>query len=173
MDIERTMQFILDQQAQFQAQFASDVARINSILSNVASAQEQSSERHAKLEEITRTLVERQIRLEETTENVVARQSKIERTMLDFGQSLVMVADAQQRSSEILERSSEILERNSEILERNSQAIESLIERQAASDKARSDIEEAINELVERQKTTEENLNMLILTVERHIADHK
>ena len=111
MDIERTMRFILDQQAQF----TSDVARISSILSKVAFAQERSSERHAKLEEITRTLLERQIRLEETTESVVERQSKIERTMLDLGQSLVIVANAQQRSSEILERSSEILEHNSQV----------------------------------------------------------
>src|SRR5262245_13482030 len=120
-----------------------------------------------RLEEITRTLVERQMRLEETTGTVVERQSKIERTMLDVGQSMVMVAEAQQRSSEALERSSEILERSSEILEHNNQAIASLIERQAASDKARRDIEQSINELTERQKTTEENLNMLILTVER------
>lgn len=89
MDIEGTMQFILDQQAQM-------------------------AERHNKLEQ----------------------------TILELGQIMLHVTNAQQHASEILN---------------------TLAERQV-------DTEEALRRLAERQGTTEETLNVLLLTVERHIS---
>ena len=112
MDIEGTMQFILDQQAQTSV--------------------------------ILATLTERQVKTEETTDGLAGRHNKLEQTILELGQIMVRVTNAQQHASEILD---------------------TLAERQVAT-------EEALRRLAERQGTTEENLNVLLLTVERHISSH-
>ena len=112
MDIEGTMRFILEQQAQF----SSGVGRINSVL-------QRTSEMLAHLAE---------------------RQNKSEQIIQEVRQAMLDVANAQERTNEILA---------------------ALAERQVAT-------EEAIRRLAERQATTEENLNVLLLTVERHIANH-
>jgi len=98
MDIEKTMQFILDQQA-----------RSNETL------------------------------------------TKVQETILDVVRTLVDVANAQERTNENLA---------------------SLAERQIEAEEARRATEAAINRLAEQQKITEENLNVLLLTVERHISNH-
>ncbi|MEK6323415.1 MAG: hypothetical protein AABN33_17385 [Acidobacteriota bacterium] len=85
MDIERTMLFILEQQAQF----SNDITQINAVLLEVATTQERTNE-------ILATLAQRQIATEE-----------------------------------------------------------------------------AMGRLAEQQTTTDANLNALLLTVERHIANHK
>jgi hypothetical protein len=91
MDIEGTLQFILDQQAQM-------------------------AERH----------------------------NKMEQTILELGQIMLHVTNAQQHAGEMLA---------------------TLAERQVTT-------EEALHRLAERQGTTEETLNVLLLTVERHISHH-
>jgi hypothetical protein len=68
------------------------------------------------------------------------------------GQVMLNVANAQERTNEI---------------------IATLAERQVATEAVILATGEAINRLAERQSTTEENLNVLLLTVERHIANHK
>jgi hypothetical protein len=73
------------------------------------------------------------------------RQNKTEQTILEVSQVLLNVANAQERTNEILV---------------------TLAERQVAT-------ETAISRLAESQRITEENLNVLLLTVERHIANHK
>jgi len=170
MDIEGTMQFILDQQARF----SSDVARIVAILGNQA-------ERLSKLEEISQRLDERQITFEttverlaerqitfettmerlaerqsETEQTILERQRKTEQTILEVGQTLLDVANAQERTNRIL----------ATLAERQ-------VETEKVSEEARRATEEAMRGLVERQKITEENLNVLLLTVERHISNHK
>jgi hypothetical protein len=105
MDIEGTMQFILDQQAQ------------------------------------THLILDR---TNETLANLAERHNKLEQIVLELGQTMLGIANAQQHASEVLS---------------------TLAERQVAT-------EEAISRLAERQGTTEESLNVLLLTVERHISNH-
>jgi hypothetical protein len=76
--------------------------------------------------------------------HLAERQSKSEQIIQEVRQSMLDVANAQERTNEILA---------------------ALAERQVAT-------EEAMRRLAERQATTEENLNVLLLTVERHIANH-
>jgi ATP:corrinoid adenosyltransferase len=105
MDIEATMQFILDQQAQF----SSDVARIHSILSDVAERQNKSeqiiqevrqtmldvanaqertneilatlAERQVATDEILTTLAQRQIATEEAISRLAERQATTEENL--------------------------------------------------------------------------------------------
>ena len=72
-------------------------------------------------------------------------QNQAEQTILRVGQTLLDVADAQERTNKILA---------------------ALAQRQVTT-------EEALRRLAERQATTEESLNVLLVTVERHIAKHK
>lgn len=72
------------------------------------------------------------------------RRNQTEQNLLEVGQTLMKVANAQERTNEILA---------------------TLAERQVAT-------EEAIRRLADRQSTTDENLNVLLLTVERHISTH-
>ena len=84
MDIEGTMQFILDQQAQF----SSDIARLYLALQ--------------RTNEILGVVAERQTTTEETMESFAERQNKMEQNILEVGQTLLDVANAQERTSEIL-----------------------------------------------------------------------
>lgn len=98
MDVEKTMQFLLEQQARFdarQAQFEERMARIEAVLLDVANAQERTNE-------ILATLTERHVELAES----------------------------------------------------------------------HMELAQSHKELSEAQKVTEQNLNALISTVERHIATH-
>ena len=140
MDIEGTMQFILDQQAQF----SNDVARINSVLQRTSEIQERTNEDLATLAE---------------------RQNKSEQIIQDVRETNLDVANAQERTNEILATLAERQVATDEILATHA-------ERQVAIEEARLATEEAIRRLAERQATTEENLNVLLLTVERHIANH-
>ncbi len=133
MDIEGTIQFILDQQAMF----SRDIARIESVLQRTS--------------EILANLAERQ----NNSEQII---QEVRETMLD-------VANAQERTNEILATLAERQVATDEILATHA-------ERQVATEEARLATEEAIRRLAERQATTEENLNVLLLTVERHIANH-
>ncbi|MEK6300687.1 MAG: hypothetical protein AABO41_08205 [Acidobacteriota bacterium] len=99
MDVEKTMQFLLEQQARFDA-------------------------RQAELHASQAQFVGRQAQFEE-------RMTRIENVLLD-------VAAAQERTNAILE---------------------TLTERHV--------------ELAQSHKVTEQNLNALIATLERHIASHK
>lgn len=89
--------------------------------------------------------------IEGTMQFILAQQARTneilttaEQTILEVGRTLLNVANAQERTNEILV---------------------TLAQRQVAT-------EEAIRRLAERQSTTEENLNVLLSTVERHIANH-
>jgi len=154
MDIEGTMQFILDQQAQF----SNDVARINSVLQRTSEIQERTNEDLATLAE---------------------RQNKSEQIIQDVRETNLDVANAQERTNEILatlaERqvaTDEILATHAERQVATDEILATHAERQVAIEEARLATEEAIRRLAERQATTEENLNVLLLTVERHIANH-
>lgn len=119
MDIEGTMQFILDQQAH------------------------------------THSILER---TNETLANTAERQDKLEQVVLELGQALLDIANAQQHASEKLATLAERQVDTEEFMNR-------LAEQHLAT-------EEAMNRLAERQATTTENLNVLLLTVERHISNH-
>jgi hypothetical protein len=86
------------------------------------------------------------------------RHAKTQQTILEAGQTILEVANAQERTNEILATLAQRQVATEEILE-------TLAQRQVAT-------EEAIRRLAERQRTTEENLNVLLLTVERHLSDH-
>jgi hypothetical protein len=147
MDIEGTMQFILDHQAKF----SSDIARIESVLQRTS--------------EILTNLAERQ----NTSDQII---QEVRETMLD-------VANAQERTNEILATLAErqvatdgILATHAERQVVTDEILATHAGRQVAIEEARLATEEAIRRLAERQATTEENLNVLLLTVERHIANH-
>ena len=163
MDIEGTMKFILDQQAQF----SSDIARINSVLDRVVANQDRLAERQITFERNLERLAERQSEAEQT---ILERQRKTEQTILEVGQTLLDVANAQERTNKIL---ATLAERQVETEKSIEEARRAADEARRAADEARRATEEAIRGLVERQKTTEENLNVLLLTVERHISNHK
>ena len=77
MDIERTMQFILETQAQFsayQAQFSNDIVQINAVLLDLATTQERTNA-------ILATLAERQIATEEAMGRLADRQNTTEQTL--------------------------------------------------------------------------------------------
>jgi len=78
-------------------------------------------------------------------ESLMKRQNEFERMISQVMQTMVEIANAQQRTSAILE---------------------TLALRQVST-------EESLNRLTEKQAVTEENLNALLLTVERHISGHK
>lgn len=137
MDVEKTMQFILDQQAHF----SSDIARINLI-------QERTNEILARLADRQTT----------TEESFAEFQQKTEQIIVEVGRSLLDVANSQERTNEIL----------ANLAERQVDTEGAML----AYEEARLATEEAMRRLAERQATTEENLNVLLLTVERHIANH-
>ena len=112
MDVEKTMQFLLEQQARFDARQAEFDARQAELLARQAQ------------------FVDRQAQFEE-------RMTRIENVLLD-------VATAQERTNEIL---ATLTERHVDLVQ---------------SHKALSDA----------QLVTEQNLNVLIATLERHIANH-
>lgn len=70
MDVEGTMQFILEQQASF----TNDVSRINGVLLDLANAQ-------ARTNEILATLAKRQFATEEAIRGLAERQSTTEETL--------------------------------------------------------------------------------------------
>ena len=80
------------------------------------------------------------------------RQNEFEETIRQVMQTMVEVANSHQRTSAILET---LAERQRELAERQRET------------------EESLNRLSQKQAITEENLNVLLLTVERHIAGHK
>ena len=106
MDVERTMEFILEQQAQFANQFA----KIDAALLELSQSQKAT---------------------EEALSSLAQHQSSLAQHQLTTQQAVLDIASAQERTNEILAT------------------------------------------LAERQITTEETLNALLLTVERHIANHK
>jgi hypothetical protein len=151
MDIERTMEFLLEQQSRFaqqqdrfdarqqrhderQAKFEDDLLQINTVLLDVANSQERGNE-------ITLALAERQIKTEEILQTLIStlderqqrhdeRQAKFEDDLLQINSVLLDVANSQERGNGITLA------------------------------------------LAERQIKTEEILQTLISTVERHIAGH-
>jgi ABC-type transporter Mla subunit MlaD len=81
VDIERTIQFILEQQAQISAQFSNhharfehDMVQINAVLLDVATTQERTNQ-------ILATLAERQIATEEAVSRLADRQNTTEQTL--------------------------------------------------------------------------------------------
>ena len=105
------------------------------------------------------------------------RQNEFEEAIRQVMQTMVEVANSHQRTSAILETLAERHRETEESLSR-------LSEKQANSHQRTSEIleiiserhretEESLNRLSQKQAITEENLNILLLTVERHIAGHK
>ena len=120
MDIEKTMQFLLEQQARFDARQAEFDARQAELLA-----------RQAELLARQGQFVDRQAQFEE-------RMTRIESVLLD-------VATAQEKTNEIL---ATLTERHVELAQSH-------------------------RELSDAQQVTEQNLNVLIAALERHIANHK
>jgi two-component sensor histidine kinase len=112
MDVEKTIQFLLEQQARFDAR------------------QAQFDERQAKF--LT------------SHAEFLTRQTRFEEDIVQINGVLLRVATAQERTNEIL---ATLTERHVELAQSH-------------------------KELSEAQTTTEQNLNALISSVERHIANH-
>jgi chromosome segregation ATPase len=117
MDIEKTMQFLLEQQARFDARQAEYETR-----------QAEYEARQAEYEA-------RQARFEE----------RFEERMLQINDILVRVTSAQERTNAIL----------------------------ATLAEEHIELAKSHQGLADAQKVTEQNLNALITTVERHITSHK
>ena len=120
MDIEKTMQFLLEQQARFDA-------------------------RQAQFEERYAQLVEQQAQTAQHHAELVQHQGQFEKRMSRIENVLLDLANAQANTNAILG---------------------TLAERHVS-------LAQSHQELSEAQKVTEQNLNALIATVERHIANHK
>ena len=103
------------------------------------------------IERTMQFILDQQARANGTLTKVQQTILEVQQTILEVGRTLVNVANAQERTNEILA---------------------SLAERQIEAEEARRATEAAINRLAEQQKITEENLNVLLLTVERHISNH-
>ena len=117
MDAEKTMQFLLEQQARFDARQA---------------------ELQARQAEFDACQTQLQAQF-------AAHQARFDEDMSRVNAVLLNLATSQERTNEIL---ATLAERHVEL-------------------------ERSHTELTEAQKVTEQNLNALIVTVERHIADHK
>jgi ABC-type transporter Mla subunit MlaD len=102
MDIEGTMQFILDQQAQF----SSEVARINSVLQ----------------------------RTSEILANLAECQNKSEQIIQEVRQTLLAVANAQERTNEILATLAERQVATEEARRATEEALSRLAERQGTTE---------------------------------------
>lgn len=100
MDIERTMQFILDQQAQF----SSDLARINSVLLG-------SAERQGKFEQTILKLEQTILELEQTTLELEQTNLGLQTTILELGKALLRTATTQEGRTRFFARSASHLNR--------------------------------------------------------------
>ncbi len=127
MDVERTMEFILEQQAQFANQFS----KIDAALLELSQSQKATEEALSSLAQHQSSLAQHQSSLAQHQSSLAQHQSSLAQHQLTTQQAVLDIANAQERTNEILAT------------------------------------------LAERQITTEENLNALLLTVERHIANHK
>ena len=140
MDVEKTMQFLLEQQARFdarQAEFdnrqAEFVARQGELLASQAELLSSQAE-----------LLSSQAELHSSQAHFVERQGQFEERMMRIESVLLDVATAQERTNEIL---ATLTERHVELAQSH-------------------------KELSDAQLVTEQNLNALIATLERHIANH-
>jgi len=120
MDVEKTMQFLLEQQARFDAR------------------QVEFDNRQAEFDN-------RQAELLASQAQFVGRQAQFEEGMTRIESVLLDLATAQERTNAIL---ATLAERHVELAQSH-------------------------RELSDAQQVTEQNLNVLIATLERHIANHK
>ncbi|HTF38452.1 MAG TPA: hypothetical protein VK651_09095, partial [Blastocatellia bacterium] len=127
MDVEKTMQFLLEQQARFDAR------------------QAEFDNRQAEFVARQGELLASQAQLLASQAQFVERQGQFEERMMRLESVLLDVATAQERTNEILVT---LTERHVELAECHMA-------------------------LTEAQKVTQQNLNALIATLERHIANHK
>lgn len=91
MDIEGTMKFILDQHARF----ASEIDRVNAVLKHTSEVLANVAERQNKSEQTILKLGQSMMRSDE-------RYAKTQQTILEAGRTILEVANAQQRTNEIL-----------------------------------------------------------------------
>ena len=124
MDVEKTMQFLLAQQARFDALQAEYAARQD----EYAARQTEYAARQAEL-----------------AEQFADQHSQSNERMTRIESILVDLATSQERTNAIL---ATLTERHVELAESH-------------------------KELAQRQNVTEQSLNILITTLERHIANHK
>src|SRR5215467_5460739 len=97
--------------------------------------------------------------IERTMQFILEEHAKFVTDLHEVRTLLVEVAAAQERTNAIVET---LAERHIELVQRHEELQQELA--QSHQDLARSH-----QELAEKQKITEENLNALILTVERHL----
>jgi DNA repair ATPase RecN len=147
MDVEKTIQFLLEQQARFdthQAQFEQGIAQIRTVLLDVATAQQNTNA-------ILTALTERPIELEQ-------RHQTLSLARRDTGQNLSALAEAQGETGQNLSALSEAQRET----ERNLSALA----------EAQRETEKSLSALSEAQRETEKNLNALIATLDHHIEGH-
>ena len=126
MDVEKTMQFLLEQQARFDAR------------------QAEFDNRQAEFVARQGELLASQAQLLASQAQFVERQGQFEERMMRIESVLLDVATAQERTNEIL---ATLTERHVELAQSHKQ-------------------------LSDAQQVTEQSLNALIATLERHIANH-
>ena len=149
MDIEKTMQFLLEQQARFDARQAEMQANQAGFDARQAELQAQFAERQTQFEKHQAQFEEYQARFEKHQADSAERITQRENILLD-------VAAAQERTNAILET---LTERHVEL----EQSHKKLSEAQQVTQKN-------LNAL---SGETTQKLNALIDTLERHIANHQ
>jgi len=112
MDVDKTLQFILEQQAQLVGQ----VNQLSTVILDLATAQQRTNA-------IVQTLAERHVELAESHKALAESHMDLAQSHKDLAQS-------------------------------------------------HKDLAQSHKELADQQKTTEQNLNALISTLERHLAGH-
>jgi DNA repair exonuclease SbcCD ATPase subunit len=149
MDIEKAIQFLIEQQARLDAEFNAkldahkarfeeEMSKVNSVLVDLATAQERTNA-------ILTTLVEKHVEL----------------------------AESHKRSAESHERLAESHERLAESHERSAESDERLAESQQRLAESHERLAKSHEELAEGQKAIQHALLSLASTVEHHIATHK
>jgi chromosome segregation ATPase len=140
MDVEKTMQFLLEQQARFdarqaqfverQAQFEQRMAEIQNRMAEIQNRMAEIQNRMAEIQNIVQDVATAQI-------NTNAILATLAEQHVELEQSHIAQSEAQRVTAQNLEALSENLK-----------------------------------ELSDAQNVTEQNLSALILTVDRHIANH-
>ena len=144
MDVEKTIQFLLEQQARFdarQAQFDERMVRIENVLQDVAVAQQNTNA-------ILVTLIERHVALAESHEALLRAQAATEQRLNSLAKSHEALAQTIAQAQAVTEQRLNSLAKSHESLAKSHEA------------------------LAAAQRETELSLRALIVNVDRHITSH-
>lgn len=131
MDVEKTIQFLLEQQARFdtrQAQSEERMAQIESVLLDVATAQQNTNA-------ILTALTERHVELEQSHEALSEAQRVTERNLTAFSQATERNLSALSEAQRVTERNLSALSEAQRVTAQSLNALIGTVERHIASHK--------------------------------------